>query len=148
MTPEVRVFLDTSALFAAVHSESGGARLVLKLGEAGAASLWVGPSVLKEADAVIARKSPKSRAYFALLLDQAQVRVGKEASPETLEQARQVTDYLPDAHVLAEALTVGVDYLITFDREHLIANPRLGQLPFPVGAAGDFLEWYRKRIGE
>ena len=47
MGVELRVFLDTSVLFAAVHSETGGARLILKLGEAGVVSLWVGPWVLK-----------------------------------------------------------------------------------------------------
>ena len=35
MGVELKVFLDTSALFAAVHSDTGGARLILKLGEAG-----------------------------------------------------------------------------------------------------------------
>ena len=34
--PEARVFLDTSALFAAVLSPTGGARAILKLGESGA----------------------------------------------------------------------------------------------------------------
>ena len=71
MTVETKfkVFVDTSALFSAVHSESGGERLFLKLGEAGAISLWIGPWVLEEAEAVLDRKSPGSKAYFVLLLD-------------------------------------------------------------------------------
>jgi predicted nucleic acid-binding protein len=143
---EIRVFLDTSALFAGVHSETGGARLILKLGEAGAIQLWVGPWVLREADGVIERKSPKSRAYFALLLDRSQIRVGEEAEEEALERALEVVDHLPDAQVVAEALTIGVDYLVSFDREHLVGNPRGSELPFQMGTAGDFLAWYRARI--
>lgn len=145
MDAESRVFLDTSALFAAAISESGGARMILKLGEAGAVSLWVGPLVLNEAEAALAKKSPKSKAYFALLLDSANVQIGEPATPDALSLAASVVDYLPDAQVLAEALTVGVDYFVSLDKKHLLGNPRAGRLPFPVGTPGDFLAWYRGR---
>ena len=148
MIADLQVFLDTSALFATVHSESGGARMILKLGEAGAVSLWVGPWVLREAESVLGRKSPKSKAYFALLLDRAKVRVGEEANAELVKQALPVAGYLPDAQVVAEALTIGVDYFVSFDRKHLVGNPRLEGLPFPVGTAGDFLTWYRERLAK
>ena len=148
MGSELRVFLDTSVLFAAIHSETGGARLILKLGEAGAVSLWVGPWVLKEAEGVLDRKSPRSKGYFALLLDRSGVQVGREADETALHQARSVIDYVPDAQVVAEALGVGVDYFVSFDREHLVGNPRAGELPFPIGTAGDFLAWYRERLME
>lgn len=144
MDSEARVFLDTSALFAAVLSETGGARLILRLGEAGAVSLWVGPSVLKEMEAVLLRKSPKSMPYFALLLDRARVRIGEEADKAAVKRTLAVTDHTPDAQVLAEALTVGADYFVSFDRKHLVENPRAAQLPFPIGTAGDFLHWYRE----
>jgi len=145
---EWNVFLDTSVLFAAVHSETGGARLILKLGEAGAVSLWVGPWILKEAEGVLDRRSPGSKTYFAVLLDRSRVQVGGEADESALHQARAVIDHLPDAQVVAEALTLGADYFVSFDREHLVGNPRVGELPFPIGTAGDFLEWYRARLIE
>ena len=143
-----RVFLDSSALFAAIHSETGGARLILKLGEAGAVSLWVGPWVLKETEAVMARKSPRSRAYFALLLDRAQVQVGEKADADALGRALSVLDYPPDAQVLAEALAIEIDYFVSFDRKHLVGNPQAAQIPFPIGTAGDFLSWYREQVTE
>ena len=138
-----RVFLDTSVLFAAVWSEQGGARLILKLGEAGAVSLWVGPWVLREADAVLQRKSAASRPYLTLLLDRAQVQVGDEARSETLEQSLSIVGYLPDAQVLAEALEIGVDYFVSLDRKHLVGNPQVAALPFALGTPGEFLKWYR-----
>lgn len=46
--PELRIFLDTSAVFAAVLSAAGRARTLLKLGESGVIRIWVGPTVLKE----------------------------------------------------------------------------------------------------
>jgi predicted nucleic acid-binding protein len=145
---ETQVYLDTSVLFAAVWSEGGGARLILKLGEGGAISLWVGPWVLHEADAVLKRKAEESRPLLALLLDRARVQVGREAGKEALTRALSVVEYLPDAQVLAEALEVGVDYFVSLDRKHLVGNPLLGDLPFAVGTPGQFLEWYRQRMVE
>jgi predicted nucleic acid-binding protein len=145
---ETHVFLDTSVLFAAVWSESGGARLIPNLGEAGAVSLWVGPSVLQEAEMVIKRKSPESGPHMALLLDRAQVQVGPKAGTAALAQARSAVDYAPDAQVLAEALELKVDYFVSLDREHLIGNPQAETLPFAVGTPGNFLEYYRQQIAE
>jgi predicted nucleic acid-binding protein len=145
---ETRLFLDTSVLFAAVWSESGGSRLILKLGEAGAVSLWVGPTVLQEAEAVLERKSPESRPHMALLLDRAQVQVGPEAEDQALALARSVVDYMPDAQVLAEALEIGVGYFVSLDRKHLVDNPRTESLPVTVGTPGDLLDWYRQRLTE
>jgi predicted nucleic acid-binding protein len=143
---DVEVFLDTSVLFSAVHSEIGGARMILKLGEAGAVSLWMGPGVLREAEAVLARKSPKSKAYFALLIDRVRIHVGEEAGADMLERALAVVDHQRDAEVLAEAMVIGVDYFVSLDRRHLVGNPRAAQLPFPIGTPGDFLEWSRERL--
>ena len=148
MGAELAVFLDTSVLFAAVGSESGAARLILKLGEAGAISLWVGPWVLRETEAVLERKSPQSKPLFALLLDQARIQVGAEADPGAMREALAVVDYAPDAQVLAEALAIGVSYFVSLDRRHLVSNPRAMKLPFPLGTPGDFLAWFRTRLTE
>ena len=148
MEGSVQVFLDTNVLFAAVHSETGGARLILKLGEAGAIQLWVGPWVLREADAVLDRKSPDSKALFAVLLDRARVRVGPDAERDALEAATAAIAYLPDAQVVAEALTVGAGYFVSLDRAHLVGNPSADRLPFPMGTPGDFLAWFRAWLVE
>lgn len=146
MDGEVRVFLDTSVLFAAVLSETGGARFILSLGEAQLVQVHIGPQVLREADGVLERKAPESKARFALLLDRARVRVVPEPSAEALAQASAVTVTTPDARVLAEALTARVNYFVTLDREHFVDNPRTGKLPFLVGTPGDFLAWFRDRL--
>ena len=100
----ISVFMDTSALFSAVYSGSGGARQIMKLGEMGAIKLWVGPHVLKEAEGVIERKSPKSKAYFALLLDRSRITIAQDASKGVVERALSVIGYLPDAQVVALSL--------------------------------------------
>lgn len=144
--PEARVFLDTSALFAAVLSATGGARAILKLSEAGAIQVWVGPAVLQEADEVFRRKAADLLPFLATLLHQAQVEVGPAATAEQQAQAATLVDYAPDARVVAEALTCQADYLVTHDQEHLLRNTRLGDLPCRVGSPGDCLAWLRQRL--
>jgi predicted nucleic acid-binding protein len=146
MPAKARVFLDTSVLFAAVLSETGGSRFILKLGEAGAIRLSVGPRVLQEAECVLEYKAPQRKALFALLLDRANVAVGPAPDGASLEQANDLIAYAPDAHVLAEAIAAGSDYLVSLDRKHLVGNPRLAALSFPVGTPGDFLAWFRERV--
>jgi predicted nucleic acid-binding protein len=146
MPSELRVFLDTSVLFAAVLSETGGARLILKLGEAGVLRLLVGPRVLQEADGVLARKAPESKGLFALLLDQAGVEVGPAPNVASRDRAERIMDYAPDARILAEALAAQVNYFVTFDRRHFIDNPSILDVPFPVGIPEEFLAWLRERL--
>jgi predicted nucleic acid-binding protein len=146
MAAETRVFLDTSVLFAAVLSETGGSCLILKLGEAGAVRLFVGPRVLQEADGVLMRKAPQQKAFFALLLDRANVVVGPAPDAASLERASDVIEYAPDAHVLAEAIAARSDYFVSLDQKHLVGNPRAAVLSFPIGTPGDFLAWFRQHV--
>ncbi len=141
-----RLFLDTSVLFAAVLSPTGGARLVLKLGEAGVASVVVGPRVLAEIDGVITRKAPQFRAFVALMLDGAAVEVGPPADAASSEAARGLISYAPDAAILAEVLAAKIDYFVSLDRAHFVGNATLDSLPFRVGTPGQCLAWLRDRL--
>jgi len=140
------IFLDTSVLFAAVLSETGGARQLLKLGEAGVIALWVGPGVLAEMDAVLTRKSPASKGSLAILLDRARIHVGPSPEPAACVQAQAVVAYTPDANIVAEALTTQVDYFVSLDRQHLVNNPQAQTLPFLIGTPGDCLAWLRAQL--
>jgi predicted nucleic acid-binding protein len=145
---EMRVFLDTGALFAAVLSPTGGARAILKLGESGAIQIWVGPAVLREAADVFRRKAPDLLPLLAGLLHQARAQVGPASSEEQQARVAAVVDYAPDALVVGEALTCQADYLVTHDQEHLLRNTMLGDLPCKVGSPGDCLTWLRQRWTE
>jgi hypothetical protein len=85
---------------------------------------------------------------MALLLDRAHVQVGPKASEEALARALSAVDYLPDAQVLAEALGTGAEYFASLDPKHLVGNPRTETLPIVLGTPGDFLDWYRQRLGQ
>ncbi|NPA91738.1 MAG: PIN domain-containing protein [Chloroflexi bacterium] len=146
MAGKVRVFLDTSALFAGIWSEKGGARAILKLGEIAAICLLVSPQVIAEIDAVLRRKAPHLLGLLAVLLDAANVEIVSQPSEEAQKRATDLVTHPGDAFVLAAALDARPDYFVTLDRVHFLDNDRLSQaVPFPVGTPGDFLAWWREQ---
>lgn len=147
MPTSVRVFLDTSVLFAGIWSAEGGARMILKLGEARAVRILVSPHVLQEAENVLRRKAPDMIGLFALLLDRSRAETVPTPLPDSVQECLTLTSYLADALVLAAAKATAADYFVTLDREHFLNNDALKRaMPFPVGTPGDFLAWYRGRI--
>jgi len=149
MPANPRVFLDASALFAAVWSSEGGARMILKLGEAGAVRLLVSSQVLDEVEGALRRKAPEALGAFALLLDRSNIEVIPLPTDEAIHDCLAITGHRGDAGVLAAALNGQVDYFVTLDRQHFLDNPHLsGFASFPMGTPGDFLAWYRAWLGE
>ena len=136
----LRIFLDTSVIFAAVLSETGGARKLFRLGEAGAIELIVGPNVLRECEQVIRRKSPGSLPILAHLLELAQVETAGQPGAEALGLACALVAYAPDAAVLAEAIEAEPDWFVTHDKSHFLkANPD-HKLSFNIGTPGNIIQ--------
>ena len=147
MPTSVRVFLDTSVLFAGIWSAEGGARMILKLGEARAVRVLVSSHVLQEAENVLRRKAPDLIGLLALLLDRSGAETVAAPLPDFVQECLALTSYPADALVLAAAKMTAADYFVTLDREHFLNNDALKRaMPFPVGTPGDFLAWYRGRI--
>jgi predicted nucleic acid-binding protein len=147
MPPATRAFLDTSALFAAIWSEHGGGRMVLRLGEAGAVHIVVGRQVLAELERTLRDKAPHALASLAVLLDRIRVEVAPKPGREVLTSCQGLVSHRGDAKILAAAIACQVDYFITLDRQHFLDNAKMRQaVPFVVGTPGDFLAWFRGRL--
>jgi predicted nucleic acid-binding protein len=147
MPRKIRAFLDTSVVFAAVLSPTGGARKIFQLSEAGVLHLVVGPNVLREADEVVRRKSPASLAILAQLLAVGLVETSRAPSKTQIETARALVHYAPDARVLAEAIAADADWFVTHDKEHFLrAQPDPG-LSFMIGTPGDLLQQLKDNFG-
>jgi len=142
-----RLFLDTSALFAGIWSAKGGARMLLKLGEADAVQLMVSSQVLHEIEEVIRRKAPQFLSTLAILIDCSRIIIVL-ASPEPLvEQCKVLVSHSGDARILADAWHNATEYLVTLDKVHFLDVTGLSsQLPFPIGTPGDCLTWYRGKL--
>ena len=145
MTPRnPRMFLDTSALFSAVLSPTGGARELFLLAEAGVLKLVVGPTVLKECDEVIRRKAPGSSPRLAQLLAAAQTETSAPPSKSQIKTAQSYVRYVPDAHVLAEAIHAKPDWFVTHDKEHFLKSRSKIKLPFEIGTPGDLIQRFKE----
>lgn len=139
----LRVFLDTSVVFAAILSPGGGARKLFLLAEAGVLRLVVGPTVLKECDEVIRRKAPGSSPKLAQLLAAAQTETSAPPSKRELKTAQSHVRYVPDAHVLAEAIRAKPDWFVTHDKEHFLKSRSKIKLPFEIGTPGDLIQRFK-----
>ena len=146
MLDNPRVFLDTSALFAGIWSSLGGARLTLKLGEAGAVQLVLSQQVLAEIESTLRAKAPHNLGALALLLDRSRIHI-VQTGESNLLRAQLLVSHTGDAQVLAAALESDIDFFVTLDRKHFLDHLMLReQMPFPMGTPGDFLAWYRTRL--
>ena len=135
-----RIFLDTSVIFSAVLSETGGARKLFRLGEVGVIQLIVGPQVLRECEEVVRRKLPASLPTLAHLLELGLVEIVSQSQKEFIDQSHAIVAYQPDAYVLAEAMGAEPDWFVTHDKEHFLKIRQDPRLPFQVGTPGDLIQ--------
>jgi predicted nucleic acid-binding protein len=141
MTPKnLRVFLDTSVVFAAVLSPIGGSRQLFLLGEVGTLALIVGPTVLQECEQVVRRKVPTSLPLLAQLLEAASTETAEAPNRRQIAIAKSYVRYGPDARVLAEAIHAKPDWFLTHDKEHFLRSRGKIGLPFEIGTPGDLLQ--------
>jgi predicted nucleic acid-binding protein len=139
----LRVFLNTSVLFAAMLSPTGGARKLFLLAEARILRLAVGPTVLKECDEVIRRKAPVSLPSLAQLLAAAQMETSGAPTRSQIKAAQAHVRYPPDARVPAEAINAKPDWFVIHDKEHFLRNHGKFNLPFEVGSPGDLIQTFK-----
>jgi predicted nucleic acid-binding protein len=146
MVRKVRVYLDSSALFAGIWSVAGEARMILRLGQVQALQVLVSTLVLSEVESALRRKAPETLGLLALLLDRSGVSVLPDPGEETVQSCMQIVQHPGDARVLAAAWSGNIDYFITLDKQHFMENQTLIQAAkFQIGTPGDFLAWFRSQ---
>ena len=112
----MRVFLDANVISAAAHWPQGRARALFRLAAAGRCELVASPHAIQEALRNLRLKSPRGAETADALLE----RVGKvaEAGPRMVESAAGHGLQSSDAPILAAAVAVGADLLVTGDRSN------------------------------
>ena len=135
-----KIFLDTSAVFSAILSETGGGRKLFRLGEVGFIQLIVGPRVLWECDQVVRRKVPNSLPTLAYLLELGQVSTSSEQNRRQLKLALDIVEHQPDAYVLAEAIQAKADWFVTHDKTHFFTIVDRSSVSFKIGTPGDVIQ--------
>lgn len=140
-----RIFLDASAMFAAAYSSGGASRELLRLGLAGEVSLITNQTAIEEAERNLERKAPEAAAVFRAIL--AAFPIGVLPAPTQLEfEAAAAVAVAKDAPILAGAVAGRADYLVTFDRQHLIGLDVSSLAPtLVIATPGDVLVKVRQQ---
>jgi predicted nucleic acid-binding protein len=142
-----KIFLDTSAIFSAIYSSTGGARELLRLGEMGIIQLVVSLDVLSELDENLRVKAPNKLVTLAAVMNLSRVAVTQPPDVSTIQECQQWLQYSDDAVVTAAAVIASVDYFVTLDRQHFLGNKGLqSSVSFRFGTPGDCLAWLRLQL--
>lgn len=121
----IRVFFDSSVLFAAAYSSRGHSRdLLLMAGRRDIVAV-ASPVVLEETRRNIAESAPECLPVLERLLEQVAFELVRPSKREVLAAARQIA--LKDAPILAAARRARVHILVTLDRKHLLDKPALAR---------------------
>jgi len=140
-----RVFLDTSALIAGIISGTGAAREVLRLCEAGAVELLLSRQVLTEADRNISEKLPNLLSDYHHLIRQMDPILVEDPSCKEVQKATRII-HQNDAPILAAAIRVKTDFLVTWNTRHFQIESVREAVPFPILTPGEFLKEFRKSL--
>lgn len=126
MPTTTKVFLDTSALFAAVYSTSGSAHDLILLAVVGQVQVLICQDVLSEVQRNLNKKVPEKLGIFQQLMQLVEPVIVDDPATEAV---REVEEYVvaKDAPIVAAAISVQPDYLVTYDRKHLLDPPEVAQ---------------------
>lgn len=142
-----RVFMDSSALFAAIISSTGAARELIRLAINENIQLVISEDVVTETRRNISGKAQE----LAPLLDWLIENVNFELLPSPDKEAVWSAEtYVAqkDAFIIAAAIHADVDYVATFDRKHLIDPPEVNEKSgLHVATPGDILNNIRDSLG-
>jgi len=140
-----RVFLDTSALIAGLISQTGAAREVLRLCEAGVVETLVSTQVLTEADRNLSEKLPGLVADYHLLIQSIAPTLVDDPTPSEVSRVTGVI-HSNDAPILAAAIAAEADYLVTWNTKHF-HQPKVRQaVRFQIVTPSEFLLAFRNSL--
>lgn len=141
-----RVFIDTSALIAGLASPTGASSVILSLAEAQLVTLVVSEEVLVEAERNIQEKLPRAILEYRRFLTACPLEHAVAPSLAEVTTASAII-HPQDAPILAAAMSLGVDYLVTLNRKHFLDDPNVAiKSGLRIGTSGDFLAWFRRLL--
>ncbi len=141
------LFFDNSAVVAGAVSTSGAANALFMLAVAEEITITISEQVVIESERALALKSPHSLPYYRDLLRMAKPRIVRIPAPKEVVKYHSVISDPTDAPILAAAVKAGVDYLVTLNRKHFLADPKVAEKSgLRIGTPGDALAWVREQV--
>ena len=124
--PMLRIFLDSSVLFSAAYSSTGSSRDLIREAIRGNLTLVVSPEVLAETKRNLEKKAPHVLDSYIALLSLLKPEIVETPSKEEVWKAEEYVDP-KDSFMIAAAKKAKPDYLVTWDREHLLKVPKVAK---------------------
>lgn len=135
------VFLDTSAILAGFNNPKGGAGKIIKLGEENKIKIIISERVWRELHRNITNKFPALWYNFVLFSENSFLEVVKDPNLAETKKTINIIDK-SDAPILASAIKIKPDFLITWNTKHFLANKVKKSVDFIVCTPADFLQKY------
>lgn len=140
MPKKSRVFLDTSAILAGLNSPTGAAGVILAACFARQVTPIISPNIIEEANRNIPTKFPRLIvAWQSFLLIPPII-----TEDPTEKQVQVAYTMLPtsDAPILASAIAIKPDTLVTWNTKDFWRKSVIGAVDFPILTPGDFLRLF------
>ncbi|MDD2620154.1 MAG: putative toxin-antitoxin system toxin component, PIN family [Syntrophomonadaceae bacterium] len=132
----IKVFIDSSVIIAGLASTKGGSREILNLAELRFLVPVISEQVVREVTRNVERKLPDYLSHYYQLFRLLPF-IMIEPDQESLERARELINP-QDAGILASALSVRANWLISLDKHFLALKNE--ELAIKIGSPRDFLE--------
>lgn len=113
-----KVFLDSSVLMAAAISSTGNARELINRGFIQELELYISPDVLEETERNLKLKAPQALDKFYDFRESLIAKLVKPTQKQVLEVAKHIEP--KDAPIVAGAIFSKADFLVSYDRKHLL----------------------------
>lgn len=137
---KLRIFIDTSALLAGLNSPTGAAGVILSEAFAKNIIAIISPQVIEEAERIIPAKFPRLHFVWTTFLF-IPPHITRAPSLKAVQQAYQL---LPtnDAPILASAIQIKPDVLITWNTKDFMRPQVIEAVHFPILRPGECLDQF------
>lgn len=140
MPRKFKIFLDSSALISGLNSPSGGAGIILAFFMTGDILIYISDQVIEEVQRNIQKKFPLLQNGFINFL-LARPKIAKQPTLTEVKSAYRLIQ-TSDAPILAAAVQVKPDFLITWDIKHFLKKEVTDIVPFVICTPEEFLQKY------
>lgn len=113
-----KIFIDSSVLIAAAISTHGSARDLIKKSLRGEVEIIISDLVIEETQRNLENKAPQALPALQLFLESLNPQVVSPSKSQVLKISKIVDQ--KDAPIVAGAMKAKADYLLTYDRKHLL----------------------------
>ena len=142
----IRLFLDASVLISAIISAKGASRELFNLAGRGLVELVTNRDAVIETERNLRNKAPETVPLFEAAMASAVITIYPHPTDENVKKANAYT-VTKDAPIVAGAIESEADYLVTFDRKHLINPPEVAEKSgLMIDTAGNVLQAVREKL--